>query len=284
MPDGPTTAEVTNPEQNLQTRIQNEAEQIVIGPNYRNEKGQLLVRPDGPTSMLPEQEWKIARTKAFKEWFGDWENPDKKSETSQIVDSNGEPLLAYHESPTEFDHFDDKFIGKTNDEGYYGRGFYFHSRKNAGVITGFYAGSDAKIAACFLNIRKPFLFTDQVPEWKGYYRWLLNRDKASALVKAKEVLDTGGWQTTLKEIEEKEDQEYYKGDIVPNKEDEIRRIEQVISKHSTFIDNLEEEYDNLNINHDGVIVANEGEKLDQTTAEIVAFKGTQTLITRWSNN
>jgi len=56
-----------------------EAETIQIRPEDKNEKGQLLVFPGGPVSNLPEKQWKIARTKKFKEWFGDWENPPVKS-------------------------------------------------------------------------------------------------------------------------------------------------------------------------------------------------------------
>jgi hypothetical protein len=288
MADGPTTTEIKSPEQSLQTRIQNEAEQIVIAPNYRSEKGQLLVRPDGPVSLLPEQEWKMARTKAFKEWFGDWENPDKKNETSQIVDSNGEPVLAYHESPIIFEQFDEKFIGKTNDTGYYGRGFYFHSLEPGG-LTGFYGGKEAKVATCFLNIKRPYLFTDQSGEFKLYYKWLLNGDKASALAKAKEMLGIDGYKARLKALEEGKIEkhrdipqgvnfdEYWKKQLIQEKE----RIGRIIEGNTDFNSHLEEEYEELNKTYDGVVVANEGEKLDKTHAEIIAFKKEQVLISKW---
>lgn len=288
MADGPDKgSEVKSPEQSLQTRIQNAAQKILVEPNYRNDKGQLLVNPDGPISILPEQEWKMVRTKEFKEWFGDWENPDNE-ERSQIVGSNSEPLLVYHESPTAFDRFDEQHIGTKNDEGYYGRGFYFHSKKNV-VLAGFYAGPEEKTVACFLNIRKPFLFTNEVPRWKGYYRWLLNRDKSTALAKAREILDLDGYKARLKRLQEGKIDKHRD---IPQEADydiyweeelnrEKQRIQRIIDQHSTFNNHLEEEYQELNANHDGVIVANEGEELNQTTAEIVAFKGDQVLISRW---
>lgn len=36
--------------------------------------------PNGKDSNLPEQLWLTVRTKAFKNWFGDWENLDKKKQ------------------------------------------------------------------------------------------------------------------------------------------------------------------------------------------------------------
>jgi len=55
-------------------KIIQEAGQIQIKPEDRNKKGELLVFPGGPVSGLPEHLWKVAKTEAFKEWFGDWEN------------------------------------------------------------------------------------------------------------------------------------------------------------------------------------------------------------------
>jgi hypothetical protein len=46
---------------------------------------------------------KIIHSKEFKDWFGDWEHPNKK--TSKIVDKNGKPLVVYHGSPYKFTEF-----------------------------------------------------------------------------------------------------------------------------------------------------------------------------------
>lgn len=77
-------------------RIMDEAEQYEIKPEDRNEKGELLVSPDGAISNLGKQSelwWKIARTESFKKWFGDWKNDSKNS--SKIVDRNGEPFALF---------------------------------------------------------------------------------------------------------------------------------------------------------------------------------------------
>jgi hypothetical protein len=58
----------------LTREILAEAENIPIRPEDRNANGQLLVYPGGPVSSLPEKQWRMVRTRTFKEWFGDWEN------------------------------------------------------------------------------------------------------------------------------------------------------------------------------------------------------------------
>jgi hypothetical protein len=45
-------------------------------------------------SNLDERQWLHVRTKAFKRWFGDWENDPENA--SQIVDENGEQMVVYH--------------------------------------------------------------------------------------------------------------------------------------------------------------------------------------------
>ena len=56
--------------------------------------GTFMKAPNGKDTKLTERQWLQVRTKAFKDWFGDWENNPK--EASKIVDENGEPLVVYH--------------------------------------------------------------------------------------------------------------------------------------------------------------------------------------------
>lgn len=63
----------------ITSQILAEATTIQIRPEDRNRNGQLLVFPGGPVSNLPEKLWRIVRTKTFREWFGDWQNPPVKS-------------------------------------------------------------------------------------------------------------------------------------------------------------------------------------------------------------
>lgn len=75
---------------NSTNNIAKESENITL--RYDN-KGQHLA-PNGKPSNLTEQQAKIVRTEAFKNWFGDWENEPENA--SKIVDENGEPKIVYH--------------------------------------------------------------------------------------------------------------------------------------------------------------------------------------------
>jgi|688.fasta_scaffold00340_23 hypothetical protein len=79
----------------------------------------ILLAPNGkPTNLTPEQ-YKLVRTKAFKDWFGDWENDPENA--SKVVDSNGEPLVCYHGTTFDFNTFEKTIFGK------FGKGMYFTS-------------------------------------------------------------------------------------------------------------------------------------------------------------
>lgn len=60
--------------------------------------------PNGEPTNLTEEQWLDVRTPNFKAWFGDWEN--NPGEASKVVDENGEPLVVYHGSESNFDEFD----------------------------------------------------------------------------------------------------------------------------------------------------------------------------------
>ena len=77
----------------------------------RNAKGELINEKTGEPSriylidtngktigFIPKSEfrYKLERTKAFKMWFGDWENAPEALGTSKILDEAGEPMMMYH--------------------------------------------------------------------------------------------------------------------------------------------------------------------------------------------
>ncbi len=110
--------------------------------------------PNGKESNLPEQLWLTVRTKAFKSWFGDWEND--LANASKVVDENGEPLVVFHGSNNDiFSVFDKEKIGQ-RDSGFYGKGFYFANSKGE---AGYYGEN---IYAVFLNIKNPLNLTDSL--------------------------------------------------------------------------------------------------------------------------
>ena len=122
----------------------------------RNSEGKLLVEPEGPVSNLDERQYAQVRTKAFKDWFGDWENDPK--DASKIVDENGEPLVVYHRTPSKFNEFRDKY-NNYNSKG----GFYFASKntldfgfETSGIIAkAEIEGIQLYDMPLFINMRNP---------------------------------------------------------------------------------------------------------------------------------
>ena len=67
--------------------------QDILAKAPRDNQDRLLA-PNGKVSNLTEKQYAQVRTKAFKEWFGDWQNDPTNA--SKVVDKNGEPLVVYH--------------------------------------------------------------------------------------------------------------------------------------------------------------------------------------------
>ena len=91
------------------------------------EDGTWMKAPNGENSNLSERDWVTVRTKAFKDWFGDWETYD-----DGLLDENYEPRVFYHRSPKVFTEFSRDAIGSKTDPGFLGRGFYFFSDPQEG--------------------------------------------------------------------------------------------------------------------------------------------------------
>ena len=139
-------------------RSYTEEELSILEKAPRDYEGHLLA-PNGKPTKLSEGQYAQVRTKAFKEWFGDWtkitQNEDGTwnilTDVSKVIDSEtGEPKVVYHGSPnTTFTVFDKEKIGSNTDGGFYGRGFYFSEDKG---ISNKY-GKERKF---FLNIKNPY--------------------------------------------------------------------------------------------------------------------------------
>lgn len=74
-------------------------EMLDILSTAKYDKDGNILAPNGKPSNLDERQWVHVRTKAFKDWFGDWEN--NPSEASKVVDENGEPLVVWHSGMSE---------------------------------------------------------------------------------------------------------------------------------------------------------------------------------------
>ena len=141
--------------------------------------GTYLLAPNGqPTNLNPRQ-WVQVRTRAFREWFGDWESDPQNA--SKIIDSNGEPRVVYHQTNAEAyvnvetgQEWDDlswqekmEWDNRNDwDEYWEPQDFYTFSRKNARTTNEFdgfffapeydkYHEYGERTIEAFLNIRKP---------------------------------------------------------------------------------------------------------------------------------
>ena len=101
---------------------------VEITPETRDEMEQIkalarlngtyLKAPNGVDTNLNPEQWAMVRTKAFKAWFGNWENDPENA--SKVVDENVEPMVMYHGTGREFYTF-----GNTDSANELGAGFYF---------------------------------------------------------------------------------------------------------------------------------------------------------------
>lgn len=81
--------------------------------------------PNWKESNLPEKQWLLVRTKEFKAWF--WDRENDKENSSKIVDKNGEPLIVYHASNSNFTEFSKENARERLEVG---KSFWFGSEKN----------------------------------------------------------------------------------------------------------------------------------------------------------
>lgn len=114
--------------------------------------GTYMKAPNGSDTNLNERQWAQVRTKAFKDWFGDWENDPENA--SKVVDENGEPKVVYHGTNNDFTVFDWSKIGSGNDKGLRGKGIYL----SPNIKTSQSYGNN--VITAFVNIKKPFRTSD----------------------------------------------------------------------------------------------------------------------------
>lgn len=131
--------------------------------------GSYMKAPNGKHTNLNEKQWAQVRTKAFKTWFGDWEN--NPNEASKVVDENGEPMVVRHRTPNEFNEFSKEKIGSSTDYGAFGMGFYFSPSDFGAWNYGY------NMIEAFLNLRNPLVlnnsnaFDIKEPYYGEDYRW-----------------------------------------------------------------------------------------------------------------
>ena len=141
--------EISNNESNYSNEMQTIKEQAIAN-------GTFMKAPNGNPTNLTERQWLQVRTKAFKDWFGDWENDPASA--SKVVDENGEPLVVYHRSDAEnISIFKPSYYGpKHSMSTRFGEGASFFTDNKNDIRWGKYQTS------YFLNIRVPFETSFQI--------------------------------------------------------------------------------------------------------------------------
>lgn len=148
-----------------ETRIIPEEENII---KKAKSDGSYMKAPNGNPTNLNEKQWVQVRTKAFNEWFGDWEN--NPEDASKVIDENGEPRVVYHGTYADFNAFDESHLGDVTDLNATNEdwaktshiGFWFNDNK-----IGFYT----KHKPVFLNVRNPLEFAsmESLVDEMSYY-------------------------------------------------------------------------------------------------------------------
>lgn len=113
---------------------------------YLNEQREVLLAPNGKSTNLTPDLYNLVRTSEFKNWFGDWENDVTNS--SKVVDENGEPLVVYHRTFDDFEEFDN--TKGTYKKGFVGGNLFYFSDDRYG-----YSNYGDKEIVVFINLRNP---------------------------------------------------------------------------------------------------------------------------------
>jgi predicted RNA methylase len=120
--------------------------------------GSVLLAPNGKPSNLNPVQYKLVRTEAFKNWFGDWEkNPEA---ASKVIDENGEPLVVYHGAVVSNIKTFDRELSARRSSGLLEYGLYFSTNKKLAKLYSEAAQPKAgitpepKVYEVFLNLKK----------------------------------------------------------------------------------------------------------------------------------
>jgi GNAT superfamily N-acetyltransferase len=162
----------------MQDTIQRMDNPNFADPSYYAKGG--LIAPNGKKSNLTPEQYKLVRTPEFKAWFGDWDklaNAKIKDpaidevtfeylskNVSKVVDENGEPLVLYHGSRSEFNFFDLKKSGSSNTTAKVG--FWFSPLKvfaeNFASDIWYGESDKVNVISVFLNIKNPKVYESEI--------------------------------------------------------------------------------------------------------------------------
>jgi hypothetical protein len=186
------------------------------------EKGGLIA-PNGKKSNLTAQQYKLVRTKAFKDWFGDWENDPANA--SKVVDDNGEPLVVYHGSERDYDIFDKE---KTYDS----RGYL--------TITGFYFTTNKEEAKEYGKPKSYFLNLKIISSTNNGIEsdYTLNKTKIKKILKNHILKETTRGETYYQFVDKTLEE---KIDIISRKKDITKQLYDIWFEFFNYLDEWDDE-------------------------------------------
>lgn len=125
--------------------VQNNGDRYYDHKLSRIEKGKLLsiiptIQKAGIENNLPPSIGKDKRLFSILQ-----------TNSSKVLDENGEPMVVYHGTNTEFTAFDRKKAGASNDAGMRGKGFYLSPNKRTSENYG------QRIISAFVSLKNPFI-------------------------------------------------------------------------------------------------------------------------------
>lgn len=222
---------------------------------------------------------KITQSKQFVRWFGDWQNSPKSA--SKVVDSNGEPLVVYHQTGNDFTVFDTKHTGAGEFDSEMPTGIFMKpTSDNIGL-------SGNKQMALYANIRNPLTVNNRAELVRFYEKNIDGYKEARDYISS---IDSE-YEQKYENAEASEDEEYSKlwND---RKQGTITEEEYQKAIESNALDELEEEWRNKaneaskkaksliddyfkTSKYDGVIVKNDAGSFGRTTKTYIAFSNTQ---------
>ncbi len=147
------------------TRMDDSGDQIVA---FYSEQAKLITNqhptenPDVRYS-LPDTDAKgKTLTPEQQKFFADSAIKAVKDDGSLRISPDGALMPVYHGTNNgEFYEFDKNLSGSSNDAGWYGKGFYFAFRKGEAEYYG------RRVLECYLNIKNPFIFDDEMQAYDG---------------------------------------------------------------------------------------------------------------------
>ena len=184
--------------------------------------GTYMKAPNGKKSNLSPRQWVQVRTKAFKDWFGDWENDPDNS--SKVVDENGEPMVVYHGFiGKDFNIFDKDvaFDNSRSAKPVYGSFFFSDTRKQAEAYGSFFRKGERVfngIKATFLNIKNPFIINSENTPYHSVRGYFKNRDTGEIDWNRGGIVKNG-WEIGVQDITIAAMEEGYDGVIFRNIDD-----------------------------------------------------------------